>query len=293
MSVVVPTYNRAETLVGCIAALHDQDYPADLYEVIIADDGSSDATGSAVARLAAARSLPRTAHLWGAHRGSNRARNRGVAAAHGDIICFVDDDIRPEPRWLAEMARGFSARPDAGCLGGPVHLLVEGSLPRICGKEALGESELDLGDEPIEAEHVWGANMALRRDDFDAVGPFREDLVQGGEEVEWQDRLRLRGGRVVYWPSAAVWHLRTHRQLSVPRLMASRFIRGRGQGLNAPKVGRSYPRRDLIKWFGASLAHGLQERCAVGFIDAAQQVGRMAGLTEAGIRGVPGIDHDG
>src|SRR5689334_9252898 len=95
-SVVIPARNAARTLPATLAALRGQTYPADRLEVIVVDDGSADATGE-VAAAGGARVLRQ------APAGPAAARNRGAAAATGEIILFTDADCTPAPTWVERM----------------------------------------------------------------------------------------------------------------------------------------------------------------------------------------------
>src|SRR5215467_1543935 len=102
ISVVVPTYNRVARLRHVIAALEQQQYPANAYEVIVVSDGSSDSTH---AYLQALRSTMRLRWFSQSNRGPAAARNAGVDRATGELIVFIDDDVVPEAGLLAEHAR--------------------------------------------------------------------------------------------------------------------------------------------------------------------------------------------
>src|SRR2546430_10472903 len=140
VSVVVPTWNRAALLRDALASLASQDYPPERYEIVVVDDGSTDATSAVAADSVESDSLPRVQYVRQAHAGLNAARNAGIAAAKGDLICFVDDDVEAPRAWLRAIVQGAARHPYAGCLGGPIHLRIEGRHPRLCSKEDLGET---------------------------------------------------------------------------------------------------------------------------------------------------------
>src|SRR5947207_3356937 len=209
VSVVVPTWNRAALLRDALASLVSQNYPRERYEIIVVDDGSTDATSAVAQDYAETHSLPRVQYVCQTHAGLNAARNAGIAAAKGHLICFVDDDVEAPRGWLRAIARGAAGHPYAGCLGGPIHLRIEGRHPRLCGTEELGETELDLGPDDQTGPLLWGANMAVRRSALDTVGLFREDLPIYGDEEEWERRLFASGGTTAYIADAWLWHRRT------------------------------------------------------------------------------------
>src|SRR5689334_11593830 len=94
ISVVLATYNRADRLRACLDALDRQTCPLDEYEVVVVDDGSSDATPELL------ESYHPRYRLWPLHQtnaGQARALNRGVAAAQGRFCLLLDDDIVARP----------------------------------------------------------------------------------------------------------------------------------------------------------------------------------------------------
>ena len=91
VSVVIPTYNRADFLREAIASALQQDYPN--VELIVVDDGSRDDTAAVVGEFG-----PAVHYLWQENRGVSAARNRGAAASTGDLIAFLDSD----DLWAAE-----------------------------------------------------------------------------------------------------------------------------------------------------------------------------------------------
>jgi glycosyltransferase involved in cell wall biosynthesis len=96
ISVVVPTFNRVHILPRLLAALEEQNFPSDRYEILIVDDGSSDGTWDYLSSLD--NSLIRAFNRG--HGGASRARNLGAANAQGEILAFTDDDCIPAPNWL-------------------------------------------------------------------------------------------------------------------------------------------------------------------------------------------------
>jgi GT2 family glycosyltransferase len=98
ISVVVPTHNRRESVLHTLAALARQDYPADRFEAVVAVDGGSDDTRSA---LSSARfPFPVRAATFETSRGAAAARNLGARAARGRLLLFLDDDIEAAPALL-------------------------------------------------------------------------------------------------------------------------------------------------------------------------------------------------
>ena len=105
VSVVIPTYNRADFLHEAIASVLQQDHPH--VELIVVDDGSRDGTAAVVSRFGTA-----VHYLWQENRGVSAARNRGVAASTGDLIAFLDSDDLWLPSKVSAQVAYFEAHPD-------------------------------------------------------------------------------------------------------------------------------------------------------------------------------------
>lgn len=261
VSVVIPTRNRSAMLEDCLQSLLAQDYPADRYEIIVIDDGSSDGTATTVAAIAGRSIGPRVHYLRIPPSGVNAARNAGLSHAGGDPICFVDDDVEAPPSWLGAMVAGAQRHPDAGCLGGPIRLRLEGATPRLCGREPLGETELDLGSVDKETTLLYGTNLAARRQAIRDAGGFRSDLSGPGDEREWQYRLRAKHGTVMYIADAWLWHRRVAEDLTLVRLAQRRFDRGVRWAKVRAREGTPAHFRGLSWMALRQVAHVLLYRC--------------------------------
>src|SRR5947209_2777112 len=150
-------------------------------------------------------------------------RNTGIRAASADLVALVDDDVYAPPGWLDAIVSGAARFPDADAFGGPIRARFEGPAPRACGREQPPITTLDLGPRDHPAELVWSANMALRRDAFERVGPFDERFPTGGDEEDWLRRLAAGGGTVVYLAEAALDHRRAGDDARLRSLMQSAY----------------------------------------------------------------------
>ena len=114
ISVVIPTFNRRETLETVLPLLASQTLPADQYELLLCDSGSTDGTAELVADL----NIPNLRHILPAeNRGRSGARNAGIRAAIGEFVLFTDADIIPSPNLLAEHLRLHRAHPHSAVVG--------------------------------------------------------------------------------------------------------------------------------------------------------------------------------
>jgi glycosyltransferase involved in cell wall biosynthesis len=114
VSVIVPTRDRTETLRRALDSVVAQSYAN--WELIVSEDGATDETAGLVAGF----DEPRLRYLRGAPGGASAARNRGIAAARGALITYLDDDNRMHPNWLKSVVWAFEQRPDAAILYGGI-----------------------------------------------------------------------------------------------------------------------------------------------------------------------------
>lgn len=273
VSVVVPTWNRASVLSDCLASLRSQSYPSDRFEILVADDGSADATADVV-RALTGDGAPPVRYLPLSHGGPNAARNAGIAASRGDPICFVDDDVAAPAGWLEALVEGTFRHAEAGCVGGPVRLRFEAPPPRICEMESwIWEAELDYGPAERMVEQVNSTNMAVRRWAVDAIGPFDASLPIYGDETEWEVRLRRAGIPIAYVPAAWLWHRRTAADLRPATLLRRRFRQGVSYAGYAPRVGERISVAHTVWPIPFYLAHAVRRRCFGAALEVARKLG--------------------
>jgi mycofactocin system glycosyltransferase len=202
VSVVVPVRDRAEALRRCLLSVNRLQYPRDRLEVLVVDDGSSDA-GPALARLLGATVLS----SGGQGRGPAAARNVGARAASGDLLAFLDSDCVASERWLVDIVPVFSD-PCVAAVGGRVEGMRSSSL---LDRYEAAMSSLSLGGRGRCAQlgsdtfYLPGCNLLVRRTAFHAVGGFREEL-HVGEDVDLCWRLRDGGDAIAYVARGAVQH---------------------------------------------------------------------------------------
>jgi GT2 family glycosyltransferase len=278
VSVVVPTRNRAVLLADCLRSLRTQNYPADRFEIIVVDDGSTDATPDVVRRYLGLH-RPEVRYLRIEPSGLNAGRNAGIEASHGDPISFVDDDVEVPEGWLAAMAEAASRYPDSGCFGGPVRLRFEAPPPRICEMESWRpESALDYGPDERDVPDVVGCNLTIRRWAVEKAGRFDASMPLYGDETEWQRRLTRTGTRIMYIPTAWLWHRRTVADLRPFTMLRRRFRRGMGSVEFARRVGDPvvlWPQLWPIPFY---LLHAVRRRCFGAVLEISKTLGVTWGV---------------
>jgi GT2 family glycosyltransferase len=243
ISVIVCSYNGARTIRDCCEGLARVIYPD--YEVIVVDDGSTDAT-AAIAGEYDVR-LIRTPN-----RGLSNARNTGLAAATGDIVAYIDDDAYPDPHWLTYLAAAFLGSSHAG-VGGP-NIAPEGDGPiaECVSRSPGGPVHVLLTDR--EAEHIPGCNMAFRKSCLEAIGGFDPRFRTAGDDVDICWRLRDRGWTLGFHAGAMVWH---HRRNSLRAYWRQQIGYGGAEAQLADKWPEKYNGAGHLRWTGRMYGAGL------------------------------------
>lgn len=205
VSVVVASYNGARTLKLCLESLQRLNYPD--YEIILVDDGSTDATQKIVEEVG--RVAPRVPLVNIRHErnfGLSVARNTGIAAATGEIIAYTDSDCRADEDWLYYLVGSLEGSEFVG-VGGPNLLPPEDS--RVASAVMVspgGPAHVMLTDR--EAEHIPGCNMAFYKHALEGIGGFDPIFMKAGDDVDVCWRLQQAGCKIGFSPSAFVWHYR-------------------------------------------------------------------------------------
>src|SRR5262245_53198122 len=122
LSVLICTHNRPADLQGCLEALSQLE---DCRDVIVVDSASEPPCRELVERYITR--VPGLRYVREEQPGLSRARNRGISAANGEIIAFLDDDAAPRPDWARRIVAPFEADATIGCVGGACHASFNGS----------------------------------------------------------------------------------------------------------------------------------------------------------------------
>lgn len=220
ISVIIPTYNRAENLRHCLESLTRQDFKA--FEVIVCDDGSSDNTREVVDSY---RSRLNLAYRWQPDLGfrAAEARNRGVMRARGKLLVFLDSDlVVPDTflsaHWQAHQQYKHVAvnsyvfrmlAPQTEDLGIPPELFIERHRDNL-KPDSRDRYQLFERTEPVEETYFLDSNaLSMRREDFEKVGRFDGSFVGWGhEDTELGYRLAQHGFKLLLIKAGATaYHL--------------------------------------------------------------------------------------
>jgi glycosyltransferase involved in cell wall biosynthesis len=188
-SIVIATKDRAALLAAALTSLHAQ-VDAPPFEIVVADNGSTDATKGVAERHGA-----QYVHVAEPNRG--KARNAGIARASGEVIVFVDDDVVTPPHFLAAHARAHDAEIFPLAVSGPI----------------INVPSPDLQPRPTPANvsraFFVTCNVSVRRASLKAVGGFDEAFnLYGWEDTELGARLREHGVRRRFDWDAYLWHIK-------------------------------------------------------------------------------------
>jgi GT2 family glycosyltransferase len=257
-SVIVCSHNGARTISECLAALQQLEYPD--FEVIVVDDGSTDAT-AAIARTHGFRVIATE------NRGLSSARNTGLAAATGDIVAYIDDDAFPDPQWLSYLALAFLESRHAG-IGGPNVPPPGAGLTADCVAHSPG-SPMHMLLSEHEAEHIPGCNMAFRASALRSIGGFDPRLRVAGDDVDVCWRIRQRGWTLGFSPGALVWH---RRRGTVRAYWRQQRAYGTAEALLERKWRERYNTAGHVAWAGSSKAGGAAARWGAGIYGGRQEV---------------------
>jgi glycosyltransferase involved in cell wall biosynthesis len=205
LSVILPTYNRANILKRTLEAYKNQINQDRIVEILVVDDGSVDETAQVVSQ-AAECSTTRIRHLGQENKGLGAARNHGIREATGEIVLFGDDDIIPAPNMVAEhLAWHEKYSEPAIAVVGAVPWSPEvrpTPLMKWWGLNGLHFNENEV---------YWPAglycNTSVKLTFLKDNGIFDERIRHYGyEDVELSYRLVKKGFRMLYNPQCVGYH---------------------------------------------------------------------------------------
>jgi glycosyltransferase involved in cell wall biosynthesis len=235
--VAIASYNRRERLLEVLGGLGAQSFPAERYEVVVVLDGSTDGSAEALSAL----EVPyRLRVIEQDNRGLAASRNRGGEEAGAPVVVFLDDDIVPEPAFLAEHA-------DAHRDGGTDHVAL-GTCPPARSEGDLITLALrnwweDYYRRRGEPDHPWtyvdfgDGNVSIPRELLLRTGGWDEDFTRGGaRRQDWEYGIRLLQAGVRFSHRAEARGLH-HFDARLPTALRNR----RAEGHSDVLLGRKHP----------------------------------------------------
>lgn len=203
LSVIVPAFNGIRVLPRALAALVASDLPRACWELIVVDDGSTDDTAALASGWA-----DLVIRIPGSPHGPGYARNRGVEAARGEVVVFVDADVVVHPDTLRRIAWVFARDPELGALFGSYD--DRPPAPGVVSRYRNLLHHWHHQQNPGEAETFWAGCGAVRRRVFLDAGKFDEWHYRRPsiEDIELGHRVALIGKRIVLRPEIQCAHLK-------------------------------------------------------------------------------------
>jgi glycosyltransferase involved in cell wall biosynthesis len=248
LSVILCTYNRAESLRRTLSTLLEQDGldASNVWELLIVDNNSKDHTREVAEEFVRQAAFP-VRYVFEGRQGKSHALNTAIESGKGDLLAFTDDDVLVDKRWVASIIEAGRSYPHL-FFGGKVVPLWEHPIPPWINPKSPYSRQIiggaivshDRGEEIREyGPGMWvpaGANMFIRREAFAKFGGFRTDLGPNGgnldkeEDAELGFRLQKSGVRLLYYPKAVVHHPVTPDRLTRKYLLKYFWTTGHTEG---------------------------------------------------------------
>ena len=273
VTVVVLNYDGLEHLEPCFESLREVDYPADALELMLVDNGSTDASVAFMRSTFPDVNVVETGTNLGFAAGSNLGARRSEA----EYLIFLNNDMRVDPRFVRELVAAVSGDDAVACAGakildwtGETFDFAGGWLNASGhgGQRGLGEPFMEgRYDEPGPTGYACGGAMIVAREIFLDTGGFDEEYFAVFEDVDFGWRLRLYGHEVGYAPAAVAYH-RQHGTLA----RASRDTRSARERRNA--LATIFKNYDDVNMPGAVAATVLA--ATTGVVESAGLDGRLA-----------------
>jgi GT2 family glycosyltransferase len=270
VTIVIPTYRRRASLERTLGGVAAQEWPADRLEVIVVSDGGED--GSVEMARAFPMPFPLRA-LWQPNQGPGAARNRGLDHANGSLVVFLDDDVVPAPRLVAEHVRAHGDAHNRVVMGPMLEPPNARLLPWVRWEARTLAEQYEAMLAGRWAPTPWQfytGNASVRPERVREAGGF--DLsYRRAEDIELAFRLERVGCEFVFNPDAAGLHFaeRSYRSwLGAAYQYGRNDIRfGKAERVAGEFRYRHPLTRALIRWGlrhrGAAAALGLPTRAAI------------------------------
>jgi glycosyltransferase involved in cell wall biosynthesis len=215
VTIIIPTYNRAKLLDITLNSLLEQNYPKDLYEIMVVDNNSTDNTAQVIKNWSE-KTNGLIQYYFEGRQGSHFARNGVVKYAKGDILYFTDDDMIADKAMLRELVSVFQKYPEVGSATGRVLPRWETEPPHWV-KKYCTNGWLSLhdrtGDEFVSDDDfgVFSCHQAVRKALFIKAGGYNPDIVNGewlgDNETGLNIKLREQGAKFGFTKDAVTLHM--------------------------------------------------------------------------------------
>jgi peptidoglycan/xylan/chitin deacetylase (PgdA/CDA1 family)/GT2 family glycosyltransferase len=193
-----------------VRSMTRQEFDGD-FEVIVVVDGSDDGSAHVLRKLGKIADPFPLIILEQSNQGAASARNRGAAAARGEILLFLDDDMEAHPQLLVEHDRSHREGADVTLGHIPLHPESPLNILSAAVKSWAEDRARNLSspDAKLTLHDLLTGQLSLPREIFQSVGGFDTNFTRGGsfgnEDIDFGYRLMLAGYRIVFNPEAISW----------------------------------------------------------------------------------------
>lgn len=257
LSIIIATYNSARTVRQTLSSIFSNDFPQNLFEVLVVDGGSVDGTVDIVKEFPV-RIYSRPNSTVGFR------RNIGIKKARGDITCCTDSDIIVPNDWLRKISDYFQKHPDVDGVGGPILPPAHGNLNEI--QKFTGELYFEDQGFPTRITRIKTleykaliitGNSAFRKKTLVSVGGYEETIFSIDIDLMW--RLVMNGRCLMFLPHLKVIHLGF--PWTLPSVLKQQFKWGKNRAIlrkmhpykdnsfNSSLKRRAYPYYQITRAF--------------------------------------------
>ncbi len=296
ISVLVCTRNRVNALQRLLASLDEQQLGGLECELIVVDNGSTDGTRSLLSQELHQLTITT---LYEPIPGKSRALNRALAAAHGQLLAFTDDDITTSPMWLSALYECSVRYPTASVFCGPTTPCFPPGVPEWLtthpfAAPMFARFEPDQADGPLPANLLpFGCNFAVRAAAIAEMtfrldlGPSLEKGPTFGEDLDFVQRLQQQSPEVIFFRAAQVFHHIDRSRTELKQIYERAFHIGRAGVIQTGRPSfnhawfdfsasstdpvRQFERGGLINYYCGQLC----ELCALGDVSFDEQLWRI------------------
>jgi len=252
LSVVIPTHNRCDILQKTLGSLFRQEDVRD-FEIVVVDDGSTDATQQVVTALAMSGDI-RLRPITQPNLGGGAARNRGLRETNGQVVLFMDDDIIAAPRLVAEHLRAHALHPEVNiAILGYVGLSPELSSTTLNLKHAVLRWKSLRDGQEVDWQCFLSGNISAKRSFLQDNQLFFDENLPRFQDTELGYRCWKQGMRIFYSAQAVGYH---YHDLDFEGFL--RLCRGYGEALAAIHQKHPELRDELGEYMSFSWSKGLR-----------------------------------
>jgi len=206
LSVVIPTWNRADLLAATLDRIARQTVSPENYEILVVDNGSTDHTQQVLSQKS--RLYPHIKNFSQLKRGAAATRNVGIRNAAGEVVLFIDDDILAESDLVEWHLKYHAQNPKVSVVGAvtaPWADATEPFLRYLRDRSIFNPYSITGG--PLDFSYYHTGNVSTRREMLQECNGFNEEFfIYGMEDIELGYRLEKLGCRMIHGPNARAEH---------------------------------------------------------------------------------------